>query len=122
MAASTIQERTYQFSLSVIRFLRASETSGAAFQTLSRQLVRCATSVGANVVEAQAGSSKKDFTNFLFHSLKSANESVYWLRLISDAFDVDKTAVKALIQEATELARILGASVAKLRAAQQTEV
>lgn len=51
---------------------------------IADQVIRSSTSIGANIVEAQAGSTKKDFINFLNNALKSANETVFWLRLASE--------------------------------------
>ncbi|MBU2592490.1 four helix bundle protein [Patescibacteria group bacterium] len=51
---------------------------------ISDQLLRAGTSIGANIVEAQAASSRRDFTNFLNHALKSANETKFWLILSKD--------------------------------------
>ncbi len=48
---------------------------------ITDQLLRAITSIGANIIEAQAASSKKDFVNFLNHALKSGNESKFWLAL-----------------------------------------
>ena len=58
-------------------------------QVIAKQLLRSATSIGANIVEAEGASSKRDFTNFFSHSLKSANESLYWLGLLRDAKKID---------------------------------
>jgi four helix bundle protein len=59
-------------------------------QIISKQLLRSGTSIGANYIEAQGSSSKKDFTNFFHHSLKSANESKFWLAIIRDTNKGDK--------------------------------
>jgi four helix bundle protein len=77
--------------------------------------IRSGTSIGANIVEAQAGSSKKDFTNFYFHSLKSANETKFWLGLIRDSAKGDKIRADNLLKEVTEIANILGASIVTLK-------
>src|SRR3990167_7039934 len=79
------------------------------------QYLRSGTSVGANVVEAQASSSKRDFVNFLTHALKSANESKYWLILLEDVKDVNQNERQKLLKEADELAKILGSSTATLK-------
>ncbi|PIP48383.1 MAG: hypothetical protein COX14_03825 [Chloroflexi bacterium CG23_combo_of_CG06-09_8_20_14_all_45_10] len=71
---------TYKFALDVIGFmdqLSAEQTS----RIVSDQLLRSTTSIGANVIEAQAGSSRKDYTNFFTYALKSANECKFWLGL-----------------------------------------
>ena len=82
---------------------------------IADQLLRSATSIGANIIEAQAASSKKDFVNFLNHALKSANETKFWLAL---ARDLDKELIPAindLLKEVDELAKILGSSISTLK-------
>lgn len=84
-------------------------------QIIAKQLLRTATSVGANIVEAQASPSRKDFTNFFHYSLKSANETKYWLCLLKDANKGNVEIIDKLIKEIEELARILGSSILTLR-------
>ncbi len=82
---------------------------------IADQLLRSATSIGANIIEAQAASSKKDFINFLNHALKSANETKFWLAL---ARDLDKELIPEinnLLKEVEELAKILGSSISTLK-------
>lgn len=68
-----------------------------------------------NYVEAQAASSKRDFTNFFNHSLKSANESKLWLALLRDTSKADKEQVNVLLKELTEVANIFGSSILTLK-------
>lgn len=105
--------RAYNFSLKIIGFIDTlpKETST---QIIAKQLLRAATSIGANIVEAQASSSRKDFTNFFHHSLKSANETIYWLGLLRDAKKTDSS-IEELIKEANELSKILGSSILTLK-------
>jgi len=79
-----LKYRAYQHSVNVIEFIDGlgKDTSTGV---ISKQLLRSATSIGANVVEAKGASSKRDFTNFFTYALKSANESLYWLGLLRDA-------------------------------------
>jgi four helix bundle protein len=79
------------------------------------QLLRSATSIGANVVEAKASSSRKDFIKFYEISLKSANETKYWLGLLRDATNLEKIIINELLKEADELSRMLGASLLTLK-------
>jgi four helix bundle protein len=109
-----LKERTMRFSLQIIQFLE-SLPEGYTVQTLGRQLLRSATSIGANIIEAQAASSRKDFVNFYNIALKSANESKYWLALLknskkADAFDIEK-----FEGESDELARILAKCILTLK-------
>jgi len=68
---------------------------------ISRQLLASATSVGANVREASAASSRKDFINKMTIASKEARESKYWLELIQESkiVDYDVTAIMALNME-----------------------
>jgi len=84
-------------------------------QIIFKQLLRSATSIGANIIEAQASSSKKDFTKFFNYSLKSANESLYWLSLLKDAKKINNHHIKYLLNETKEIANILGSSILTLK-------
>jgi four helix bundle protein len=110
-----LKQRAYYYALDVIKFLDSLDKRDYSVQVMSKQLLRSATSVGANIIEAQAGSSKKDFTNFFSHALKSANESKFWLCLLRDSQKADKEKAEKLPQETTELANILGSSLLTLR-------
>ncbi len=107
-------KRVYHFALATMRFLDDCPRDGAA-TIISNQLVRSSTSVGANMVEAQAASSKKDYVNFFTIALKSANESKYWISLLRDARKVDQDKANALLKEATEIANVLASSVLTMK-------
>lgn len=110
-----LMDRTYRFSLQTMQLIDKLPQSNFSMQIISRQLIRSATSIGANIVEAQASSSKKDFTNFMSHALKSANETKYWFSLLHDSGKAPVADTKNLLAEATELSNILGSSLLKLR-------
>lgn len=73
---------------------------------VGRQAVRSATSIGANVEEADAAESKRDFIHKISIAHKEAREPRYWLRIVRDAM-FDDEEVRALHQESDELVRIL---------------
>jgi four helix bundle protein len=106
--------RAYQFALKIIRFID-NLPEDITTQTIAKQLLRAAMSTGANIIEAQASSSRKDFTNFFSYALKSANETRYWLELLRDANKTEEAAVNILIQEINEIAKILGSSILTLK-------
>jgi four helix bundle protein len=108
-------KRTYAFSISVIRLLKRNRAQDFIFLTISKQLIRSATSIGANVVEAQGSSTRKDFTNFIYYALKSANETRYWLGLLRDEFDMNKKEISEVLKEAQELSKILGSTIKSLK-------
>jgi four helix bundle protein len=108
------KNRVYRFALDIIGFadrLPVEQTS----RIISDQLLRSTTSIGANVIEAQAASSRKDYTNFFTHALKSANECKFWLGLLRDSGKGNKEIVNKLLSEATEIANILATSILPLK-------
>lgn len=82
---------------------------------IADQLIRAATSIGANIIEAQAASSKRDFVNFLNHALKSGNETKFWLALSKDIASPHLQEIDSLLKEVDELTKILGASISTLK-------
>lgn len=111
---SDLRKRTYRYSIDIIELFDKVPKDSVS-QIIGKQLLRSATSIGANIIEAQASSSRKDFTNFIIHSLKSANESLYWLGLLRDAKRVKDLELEPLLKETHELANILGSSVLTLK-------
>jgi four helix bundle protein len=108
------KRRVYRFALDVIGFvdrLPVEQTS----RIITDQLLRSTTRIWDNVIEAQAASSRKDYTNFFTHALKSANECKFWLGLLRDSGRGDKETVNRLLREATEIANILATSILTLR-------
>lgn len=82
---------------------------------ITDQLIRAVTSIGANIIEAQAASSRRDFANFLNHALKSGNETKFWLALAKDLDPKLVTEIEELLKETDELVKILGSSLLTLR-------
>ncbi len=109
-----LKDRAYQYSIKIIEFLDTLPKDTSS-HVITKQLLRSATSIGANIVEAQASSSRRDFTNFLSYSLKSANESLYWLGLLKDAKKIHNGQLEYLLSETKELANILGSSILTLK-------
>lgn len=65
-----IKKRAFLYALEIIKFIDQLNKNDLSVQVVARQLLRSGTSIGANIIEAQASSSRKEFTNFLNHSLK----------------------------------------------------
>lgn len=109
-----LRHRCYYFSISTIKFL-STLPEKKVYWTISDQLLRCATSIGANVIEAKSSSSRKDFIKFYEIALKSANETKYWLGLLRDATEANKSQIEILLQEVHEISNMLGSSVITLK-------
>ena len=77
--------------------------------------MRSASSVGANVVEAKNSSSRLEFKRYYEISLKSCNESKYWICLLRDGFNLAGEKLNKILKEADEISKILAASVIKLK-------
>lgn len=111
-----IRYRCYQFSLLVIRFLKGGKWDSLSL-VIVRQLMRSASSVGANVIEAKNSSSRLEFKRYYEIALKSCNESKYWICLLRDGFDKKDNELDKILKEADEIPKILAASVIKLKKA-----
>lgn len=108
-----LEERTLLFAKDIRFFVKTLNMTIANIED-SKQLVRSFGSVGANYIEANEALSKKDFKFRVKISRKEAKESVYWLRLITETNDLpNEKKAKNLIQEATELKKILSAIIEK---------
>ena len=107
-----IQERTMEYALRAItlfRFLQK-QKDGAA-RVLARQYLRSATSVGANLVEAQSGESRRDFIHKCSIAQKEARESHYWLTLMLRSELVPATRLSGLLDETNQIIAILTAII-----------
>ncbi|HYR27047.1 MAG TPA: four helix bundle protein [Thermoanaerobaculia bacterium] len=110
-----IRERAFRFACDVVNLHDLLVTRGASTRDLSRQLVRAATSVGANLEEADAGQSRADFISKCAISLKEARESHYWLRVLNATGKLPP-ATEPLLAECDEIIAILTTIVRKASA------
>lgn len=101
-----LQKRIFQFSIDIISKVRNLPNS-KEYQVISYQILKSATSVGANYEEAQGAVSRADFANKIGISLKEIRETNYWVRIII-AIDKEKMNWISLEKESAELIRILG--------------
>ncbi|MFD2600251.1 four helix bundle protein [Sphingobacterium corticis] len=111
-----IKDRTFEFSKSVVLFVKDFKFN-RIYHSLFDQLIRSATSIGANITEGKAGSSKNDFLKFHIIALKSANETEYWLKLIKETLVTEEQSenINSLLKETDELIRILVAIIVRTK-------
>lgn len=107
--------KSYKFALNAIKLYQYLVNEKKEF-VLSKQFLRSATSVGANVEVSIGGQSDKDFFMKLNIAYKEARESHYWLRLLRDSEIITPETANPLIQDAEEIQRIIGSSIKTLRA------
>jgi len=106
--------RVIRFSLQVLKFCEKMKGKRMIWPIID-QLVRSATSIGANVIEARSSSSKRDYLRFFEIALKSANETKYWLILVKESQPEFKLEAEQLLKEVDEISRIIGASILTLK-------
>ncbi|MEX0288671.1 MAG: four helix bundle protein [Flavobacteriaceae bacterium] len=100
-----IEERSFQFSLKIISLVKSLRDQKEFI--FADQLLKSATSIGANVCEAGAGQSKKDFTAKMAIASKEARETRYWLRLLTEGQIISEQLGKPYLDEIQELVKIL---------------
>jgi four helix bundle protein len=108
MTKSIIQEKSFQFALDSIALYK--QIVQAKEYVISKQFLRSATSIGANVVEALAGQSRKDFLSKMSIASKEARETFYWLQLLKFS-DLVKINVEVNLNKCDEIIRLLTAIV-----------
>ena len=106
--------RCYTFGIAVIRLSDTLPNKRSSW-VLADQLIRSATSVGANLVEGKASSSRLEFKRFYEIALKSANESRYWLSMMKDVGLAPSQEIEKLLAELHELTSMIAAGVMKLK-------
>ena len=114
MSESVLRDKSKAFAKDIVflcRRLRQNNVEGA----LINQLLRCGTSVGANVHEAQYAQGTKDFISKFEIALKECNESDYWLELLFEVNSLSEQDFKRLTKECVELRRMLVSTVTTLK-------
>ena len=105
MAESIVKQKSYDFALHIIEV--CTQLRNQKHFEISSQLLRSGTSIGANVKEALAGQSRKDFFAKMSIASKEARETNYWLRLIKDAKIFDRGQSQKIIEASEKLIKIL---------------
>jgi len=104
-----IRDRTFKFACAVATLVLSLDEY--RLRSIVDQLLRSATSVGANLEEAKAASSRKDFLRYVQISLRESREAIYWLRICAELKFGPEAELRELSGEGDQIARILGAIV-----------
>jgi len=113
-----LRARTKQFAVHVVGFCRSLPRTDEA-RIMGRQLLRSATSVAANYRAAGRSRSRAEFIAKMGLVVEEADESVFWLEILSDCGIVSKDRIESLLGEANELLAIFAASHRTARVHQQ---
>ena len=107
-----IRERSFKYALRAIKLYQClQEGKDGAGWIIAKQYLRSATSIGANVEEAQSGESRADFIHKYSIAQKEARESLYWLRLLAESGLIPNKRLIALIGETEELISVITAII-----------
>jgi len=109
-----VKYRSYCFGVSIIGFLQKLPDI-RIYWSISDQLMRSATSIGANIIEGKSSSSKREFIKYFEIALKSANETKFWLCLLRDSKLSNPLLIAPLLKEAVEISNMLGSSILTLK-------
>ena len=114
MADSVLRTKSKEFAKSIILLCRRMKENHVE-SALINQLLRCGTSVGANIHEAQYAQGTKDFISKFEIALKECNESEYWFELLHDIGSISTEEYNTLNKSCIELRRMLVSSVTTLK-------
>lgn len=108
MVDNSVSEKSFEFAVRVVNLYKYLIKEHKEF-VMARQILRCGTSIGANIAEAQKGQSKADFTAKMQIALKEACETEYWLRLLCRTEYITKEQYTSMNQNVDELISMLSA-------------
>ncbi|AVH64079.1 four helix bundle protein [Nostoc sp. 'Peltigera membranacea cyanobiont' 213] len=111
----SIADRTKALAIRIVKACTFLDEKSGVCRTLSKQLLRSGTAIGANVREAQSAQSDKDFLSKLEIALKEERETEYWLEILIESELVDKSKFDSLLQETREIGKILVSSTRKVK-------
>lgn len=106
-----IKDRTKKIGLDVIKMVGEMPSGNIALRAVSAQIVRCATSIGANYRAACRAKSDADFLNKLKIVEEETDETLYWLEILEDGNFVDSKSLDELKKETNEILSIIVASI-----------
>lgn len=106
MRENIIYEKSYSFAIRIVNLHKYLQSNHNEY-TLSKQVLRSGTSIGAMTREAKFAQSKADFVNKLSIGLKEANETSYWIDLLHDTNYINKTMYQDLDKDIKELISLL---------------
>ena len=107
---SILEQKSFRFAIRIVNLCKHLRSTKKEY-TLSKQLLRCGTSIGANLAEAQQAQSKADFISKLSIALKETTETKYWIRLMSATGYLSQPEYQSIVSDCIELEKMLVASV-----------
>jgi len=115
-----VKDKSYSFALRIIKLSRFLYVEKKEY-VLSKQILRCGTSIGANVEEAIGGQTLKDFRSKMMIAYREARETKYWLNLLKDSDILDDNLAESLISDCEDIVRITGKIVSSTKKRMQND-
>ena len=112
-----LEQRITEFGLAIIKLCKKIKADNVSAAIIN-QLVRSGTSIGANYMEANNASSKKDFTNKIFICKKESEETKYWLKMLLSCYPSEGKLINVLHDECHQLVMIFQKTISTIRNAQ----
>ena len=109
-----IQDKSFRFAVRIVNLCRYLQTEQKEY-ILTKQLLRCGTSIGANVAESQQAQSRPDFISKLNIALKEAYETNYWLRLLHETRYLKQDEFQSIIYDCQEIEKLLISIIKSLK-------
>lgn len=107
---SILEQKSFQFAIRIVNLCKHLRNAKEEY-TLSKQLLRSGTSIGANVAEAQQAQSKADFISKLSIALKETTETKYWVRLLAATGYLSEQEYQSIFPDCVEIEKMLTSSV-----------
>ncbi len=114
MANSITMDKSMDFSIRIVKLYQYLRKQKREY-VMSKQLLRCGTSIGANLTEAKYGISRKDFLAKVSISLKECAETNYWLELLNRTGFLNDNEYKSIHDDCTELIKLLASTMKATR-------
>ena len=109
-----VKKRLLKLTVNSIKFINTLPNT-RVYWNIVDQLIKCISSIGANINEAQGASSKRDYIKYFEIALKSSNESKYWLDVLLEIATEQQDAVNIIRFEVAEISNIIAASILTLK-------
>lgn len=107
MRNNIFQEKSFAFALAIAKVCNLLKEENVPFHLINK-LLRCGTSIGANVEEGIGGQTRKDFASKIYIAYKEARETHFWLRLLRDSAFIDPGKCDQLLSDLDEILKITG--------------
>lgn len=109
MAKGILEEKSFGFAVRIINLYKYLISNRKEY-TLSKQLLRSGTSIGANISEAQFAQTKADFGSKMYIALKEANETRYWINLLKETSYLTEEEARSVLNDCIDLINMLSST------------